>query len=110
MNPTVHKSLNRRRFCENLMGADNQQGRTNYRLEYFAVFRDDSLKLHRDFYASNDDEAKNRASEILCELQCKEDADVESGKTSWVDKAYYKSSGIEKLEYVVKEVEQTTSI
>jgi hypothetical protein len=81
------------------MTADNQQERPNYRLHYFTSMGDlGRVSTRCDFYASDDKDALKKAQAYM-EIKDKEDKTLQNELV-----------GLERLTFVMKEVEETTPV
>lgn len=80
----------------------------NYVLHYSAKFKDDSLDLEYRFHAPDDTKAREIALNFVEERNRRNRQEVDEGKKSFQDSCFYESLGLDRISYVLKEVEMRT--
>lgn len=93
------------------MDSTNSQERPNYRLHYKTDLYKDRDWFHdkHDFYAPSDGVARQTAKEFLDKCS-KKNKELTNDPNSCYCKATYRPLRLERLVYVIKEVEETTPI
>ena len=98
------------------MTADNQQERPNYRLHFFVEIYDtgkrDSGNGTYNFHASDNQDARKKAGAYIDKLHKEHKEAREDSRTRDGTVQSFKASltGLERLAYVMEEVEKTTPI
>jgi hypothetical protein len=82
----------------------------NYELKYFIRCREDSWSNTHRFNASDDAEAARMAISFVENLNTANEEERKSGKREWRDWTEYKALGLERIKYVIKEVEEKTHV
>lgn len=88
------------------MSNENPQERPNYILHYRAQFRDDWLESDYLFNAPDDNLAREMSSSFVIEHNERDRQEIDQGKKSWQDWCKYELLKLERIEYVIEEVEK----
>lgn len=92
------------------MNSETEKERSNYSLHYRAQFRDDWIKGEYKFNALDDNRAREVALSFVNEHNERDSQEIKDQKKSGQDWCKYKSLKLEKIAYVIKEVEERTVI
>ena len=92
------------------MSADNQQERPIYRLQYKVEARDDYVNSEKSFFAKDDNDARQKALSFIEKLNAEDRKMIKAVEKSSCDYVIYKPLKLERVAYVMKEVEETTRV
>ena len=92
------------------MSNEKAQERPNYILYYRAQFSDDWLDSDYRFNAFDDYHARKMASSFVVEHNEKDRQEIDDDKKSWQDWCRYEPLKLERIAYVMKEVEERSRV
>lgn len=92
------------------MNKETEKQKPNYALHYGAEFRDDWIDGEHCFNALNDGKACEIALSFVEEHNKKDRKEIDERRKSLQDWCYYIPLRLERIAYVIKEVEERTQI